>query len=449
MRDEEGTLILRDKDPVRWDRYRAMRQQIEERDSNFDALLDRNCAKDVFSDAGLKNLRTLVDCLDEGAASHQLALTLISMATYSKESRALAAKRSIAYLVSTGKWPPYMPAKVTQTAKKIAEFYDRRHGTYQSCDMKKQVRLFTKELNKVRIWVSSLKVPISGIRSVRYFHHPGLDKSVVIFGEAHGTLRAGMQRVVPAFENLLRDMKPAKIDFMIEARDWSTLTLNPLLSDNEITQMNEARIWIMRCVHAHDPEVCPENVRFSWLDPYAHSKISKLIHKDGRPSKEVTRKQWSGYVRHRVKNEKDLRRYLLGSSEGRDRTDYAAEESIGDGPERLKKECDKTLPVLKKRWIEFAMEHFRTLENARYAHDWSKDEYLNLQAYLMQRYAMDVFTICRIMKDNANADGFRRFYIIYEGAWHAKNQTKMLEDLGFRLLLKEDLSKRKTDSVAT
>ena len=75
------------------------------------------------------------------------------------------------------------------------------------------------------------------------------------------------------------------------------------------------------------------------------------------------------------------------------------------------------------------------MQNERYNTEKKQDWAWRIQAYLLQRFSVDIFTLCRILRSGASqANGWRTNYIVYVGAGHLKNLGYMLEVRGFERL---------------
>ena len=75
------------------------------------------------------------------------------------------------------------------------------------------------------------------------------------------------------------------------------------------------------------------------------------------------------------------------------------------------------------------MRFFEEVWQKRKPQERTRDE----NARHLQRFAMDAFTLCRIMRTNKSAEpGWRKNYIVYVGNHHAKNLSYMLKQRGFQ-----------------
>ena len=268
----------------------------------------------------------------------------------------------------------------------------------------------------IRNWVETLTSQLSGIERIRCLHDPARDKAVVIFGERHGVKEAGKQSLKESFIHLLHILKPAKVDLMVEMREWKRR--NKERKSFGVTEIQKVRDWADHCIHHEEdekdfvlPKSCPAYVRFSWLDPYGYTDVSEPIF--DAPNKGETTSGWPSHVRERIKTTDDLFTHLMGFK-GATGGSRRREDRVGS-------ECAKAGIS-----ESFVRKHWQSLYG-------KNNLMLAAAADDMQRFAMDVFTVCRIIRTSTR--GWRRLFIIYEGAWHADNTTTMLKDLGFYVKL--------------
>ena len=93
----------------------------------------------------------------------------------------------------------------------------------------------------IRNWVETLTSQLSGIERIRCLHDPARDKAVVIFGERHGVKEAGKQSLKESFIHLLHILKPAKVDLMVEMREWKRR--NKERKSFGVTEIQKVRDW--------------------------------------------------------------------------------------------------------------------------------------------------------------------------------------------------------------
>lgn len=321
----------------------------------------------------------------------------------------------------------------------------------------------------------SENVPLEGIKSIRIISNG--DKTILILGEVHKTInfKSGCTPILAFLQKLFNKNKLQKynfnIDFLMEA------VTNPLLQKDlvilhkklvtphkyinpnsgqfdwepskpdylkykrgHITKINmndkqiqQVESWIEPCLmnrlllnkSSTDAElaeykimyeflynrVCFKNVHYHWLDELRGTDKSLL------------NVYLSAYLRQ-VSDDTDMPSYIHWKD------DYAIKymknnpKDRMDGPddfikilinnERIKKEAKKS--NIKMDFFIIQYQHF-ILDRTRA--DWGGPKII----FNIIRFCMDVYTFCRIMK---NEKSWYKNMISYSGNWHATNLTIML-----------------------
>ena len=274
----------------------------------------------------------------------------------------------------------------------------------------------------------------------------------MLFGELHGKPEPGKKPSAGFIKNLMEvKLIEYKIECMIEVNEYPTYKSmgRPTDKDNSI---NWLRRYMHDCLPAYAGQAqnlskseCPANVHFSWIDPSNSSELTRKLYNGARISNDK-------YLAFHLVEDDDMFYHMIGGAKPAnyptwphppshtraldDLTDAdlgSVKSQIPSG--RLIQECAKLVnrddremyKLFRKQWDAVDKNLTQRLGpvGARTMSD---------KAWWVSRFAVDAFTVCRILRNNNAQEekGWRQFYIVYEGAWHVQNVTRMLKANGYK-----------------